>query len=275
MYRIDPFVFCNLGRLLARLEEIEISDELAFAARTVEAAQCELEPLVKELRYQHIPLPRSTQWAKRLHESLIALLERAKASPREIVGGEAVLSLRLSVRRLTEELSYDLAEVPFFYVSPKGIYSTMGLLESAPDMFPKKVLDRIPEVVNDWREAGRCLALELPTAAAFHIFRVVEAVSRKYAIAFKGKPLDMRTEIGLGGHAKVLRRTTAAEKVITYLDQFRKLHRNPPSHETGLLTQDEALTTFTVAQGLIQAMVADMERKSSTPDASVIQLLPD
>jgi hypothetical protein len=274
MYRIDPFVFCNLGRVLARLEEIKPKDELGGEVRALEEAQSELEPVVRDLRYHSIPVPRSTEWAKRLHEILTGLLEKEKASPREIVGGDSVVALRTSVRRLTDELSYDLAEVPFFYVSPKGIYSTMRLLEHATDLFPKEVLDRIPEVVDDWREAGRCLALDLPTAAAFHIFRVVEAVSKKYAITFKGGPLDS-TERALGGHLRVLRNAMANGKVIEFLDHFREFHRNPSSHETGLLTQGEVFLTFSVAQGVIQAMVADMERKSTTPDPSVIQLLPD
>jgi hypothetical protein len=274
MYRIDPFLFCNLGRVLARLEQIKPKDELGGEGRALEEAQSELEPVVQDLGYHSIPVTRSAEWAKRLHEILIGLLEREKASPREFVGGDSVVALRTSVRRLTDELSYDLAEVPFFYVSPKGIYSTMRLLEHATDLFPKEVLDRIPEVVDDWREAGRCLALDLPTAAAFHIFRVVEVVSKKYATTFKGKKLEP-TERGLGGHLRVLGKTTANKKVIKSLDHFRESHRNPPSHETGLLTEVEVFLTFSVAQWLIQAMVADMERKSSTPDPSVIQLLPD
>lgn len=275
MYRIDAYVFCDLAIHLNNLEHLEVRDELALAARVLEAAERELEPIGRDTGYHSIPLPRSTKWATSLREMAGKLIEKGKATPREPLGFDAVVGLRTSVRRLLEELSYDLAEVPFFYVPTKGLYSTVGLLERATDMFPKTVMDRIPTVAEDWREAGMCLALDLATAAAFHIFRVVEEVSKHYAITFKGKRLDEGTERGLGGHVRVLRQTGANKNVVSFLDQFRHLHRNPTSHRTGLLTQDQVLITFSVAQGLIQAMVADMERKSAAPDPSVIQLLPD
>ena len=52
--------------------------------------------------------------------------------------------------------------------------------------FPAVVLERFPEAVFDASEAGKCLALDRPTASAFHLMRVTEyglqAIAKQLAI---------------------------------------------------------------------------------------------
>jgi len=55
--------------------------------------------------------------------------------------------------------------------------------------FPSAVLERFPEIGFDADEAGKCLALERPTACVYHLMRVTE-----YALQAIGKQLGIRDE---------------------------------------------------------------------------------
>jgi hypothetical protein len=55
--------------------------------------------------------------------------------------------------------------------------------------FHSSVLERFPEVVFDATEAGKCLAIERPTACAFHLMRVTE-----YGLKEIGKLLGSKDE---------------------------------------------------------------------------------
>lgn len=55
--------------------------------------------------------------------------------------------------------------------------------------FPASVLERFQEAIFDADEAGKCLALERPTACAFHLMRVTE-----YGLQAVGKKLGIKDE---------------------------------------------------------------------------------
>lgn len=61
-------------------------------------------------------------------------------------------------------------------------------------LFGKRVDDAIPSAREDLKEAGKCIAFELHTAAVFHLMRVVEFGLRELARTMKVKipetPLD-------------------------------------------------------------------------------------
>src|SRR5262249_1617525 len=62
----------------------------------------------------------------------------------------------------------------------KGIFSTNDLIENAENAIPKAIRDAVPaEALDDWKQAGKCIVFELPTAAGFHLIRATEAVIRK------------------------------------------------------------------------------------------------
>lgn len=172
-------------------------------------------------------------------------------------------------------LQADYARRDMFAVSKKGIYSTTDLVEHAETMFSKDIQDRIPDALKDMHAAGRCVAFELATAAGFHIFRAVEAVGREYVTVVRGAaPTDKEKNLGLGGYKKILEKHGADERVINALDQLRKLHRNPTMHPEVTLTTEEVITTLGMAQSVIQAMVADMEKFKPSPKQEIVQALP-
>ncbi len=180
-----------------------------------------------------------------------------------------------ALRQFEIVMQADYARRDMFAVSKKGIYSTTDLVERAETMFSKEVRERIPSAIADMHAAGRCIAFELATAAGFHIFRAVEAAGREYVtIVRKSPPNEKEKRLGLGGYKKILEDHGADERVVNALDQLRKLHRNPTMHPEVSLTTDEVVSTLGLAQSVILAMVADMEKFKDDPKKELVETLP-
>ena len=69
-------------------------------------------------------------------------------------------------------LSRESQTVSIFTVTKKGIYEIDSLIERAEQRFPESIRKHFPDTtIYDFREAGKCLAFECPTAMAFHVLR--------------------------------------------------------------------------------------------------------
>jgi hypothetical protein len=74
----------------------------------------------------------------------------------------------------------DLGVLHSYFVTQKGGFDTISLLAYGENLFPPELASKVRDALFDAREAGKCLAFELPTACGFHIFRATESVLRKY-----------------------------------------------------------------------------------------------
>ena len=77
-------------------------------------------------------------------------------------------------------LEADLASVSAYLVRPRDPFSLSVLLEHGHRLFPETILAKAPETERRLDQAGKALAFELPTACGFHVFRVTEAVLKRY-----------------------------------------------------------------------------------------------
>jgi hypothetical protein len=153
-------------------------------------------------------------------------------------------------------LNTELGQLDTYFVSRTGIYSTPELIERADEQFAPNIRERFPESTRlDIRQAGRCLAFELPTAAGFHIMRATESILREYYDIYVGKKPKTRN---WGRYIADLKRTKANPKTVAVIDQIRDLHRNPTIHPETVLSSSEALILFGIAQSAIIAMMEDM-----------------
>jgi hypothetical protein len=143
-----------------------------------------------------------------------------------------------------------------YFVTQKGGFDTVSLLAFGENLFPDDLLTKAPEAIFDAREAGKCLAYELPTACGFHVFRATETVLRKYYdyVARGAAPPKIRT---LGVYVRAMRQAKVGdEKILSALDQMTQLHRNPLIHPEAVLTLDEAIAAFGIARSVITGMLA-------------------
>jgi hypothetical protein len=270
MQRINVQYFYRLATNLRPLASVA-------AGKKVDEVFGELYSAEAELRYflwnAIMPPDASFQAGYELLEAIQELTkEIGKSKEIDFIEASKITD---GLNRFEVVLQADFARRDMFAVSKKGIYSTTDLVERAETMFSQGVRDRVPGALGDIHAAGRCIAFELATAAGFHIFRAVEAVGREYVtVVRKSPPTEKEKRLGLGGYKKILEAHGADGRVVNALDQLRKLHRNPTMHPEVTLTTDEVVNTLGMAQSVIQAMVADMEKFKDSPKEEIVQSLP-
>lgn len=142
-----------------------------------------------------------------------------------------------------------------YFVVPKPGLDTASLISAGEVLFPSALPQKVPDAVADLREAGRCIAYELCTAAGFHLMRAVETVLRRYWEVVTGnKPKPKQRNIGtyLRGFKAM---GCGDPKVIGALTQLKDLHRNVIIHTDEALTLDKAISLLGMARSVVDAML--------------------
>ncbi len=184
--------------------------------------------------------------------------------------------VRDAISEFQTVLSAELSTADTYTVSKKGIYSTADLIERAENALSASLRAEISgQAVNDFRQAGKCLAFDLFTATGFHILRATDAVLRIYYERFVGtKPKPKMRN--WGAYTKILtkcandpNKTLRPDvKTIALIDQIREMHRNPIIHPEDNLDEDKALVLFDVCKSAITAMACEL--KETTPSLPLV-----
>lgn len=159
-------------------------------------------------------------------------------------------------------LSAELQTLATYHATQKGIYSTTDLIERAERVLPVSVLPKIsPEIKEEIRQSGRCLAFDSGTSCAFHMMRAIEAVMHQYYIAVcKPKPKPTKMLDSWGAYIAEFQKSPKPEvkEVVAMLQQIKDQHRNLIMHPEIVLSPDEAFSLFEIAKGAITAMAAKL-----------------
>lgn len=171
------------------------------------------------------------------------------------------------VKELESVLGNDMPDISSYVASQKGIYRTDDLIAHAEQQLSVEVRRVIsPQACNDIREAGKCLAYELPTACAFHLWRSVETVMQQYYERLTGKTFDTNGVVrNWGAYIIALKKENAEPKITFFLDHIRAEYRNPQTHPDELVSIEEAQRLFNVALSSIEQMVLTMNKMPSAP----------
>jgi hypothetical protein len=155
-------------------------------------------------------------------------------------------------------INAELSVADAYFVSRKAGYDTYTLISSAEAVFPADLPIKVPNAIPDIREAGKCLAYEVGTAAGFHALRAMEAVLRKYwEIVTEGKPHPGQRNIGV--YIQKMEKLGVGEpKVIAALKQIKDLHRNPLMHPEETLTLDDAIGIFGIVHSAMGSMLREI-----------------
>jgi hypothetical protein len=215
----------------------------------------------------------SKEDARALRETLQQILDRHARDSGAVVDQGLYSELNFRLFKFDNSLQLELARLPVFYVTQKGVLDTRYLILDAAAVY-SEYRNRLPaEVIDDTNQAGRCLAFNLPTAAGFHIARATERMIKAEMSAF-GCPPQPTGSANWGSYIQELKKTGANKKVIQALTEIKDLHRNPLVHPEQTLGLQEALAFWAVCTSVIGAMVADMETKSPDPSAKITAMLP-
>jgi hypothetical protein len=165
-----------------------------------------------------------------------------------------------AVQTLETVLTNDMPGLSSYMVGRKGIYSTEDLIERADNHFHEEVKAVMPpRAKEDFREAGKCLAYEVPTACAFHLWRAVETVTDAYYAKLAGKTFEQAgVPRNWFQYIKALQKAKADVKITEFLDMIRDKYRNPQMHPEEMVTVPQAFGLFGAAASAISQIVLEM-----------------
>jgi hypothetical protein len=279
MQRINQYWFYQLGMVIHPLADLKGGMPLQTVIIDIYYARDWLEYLLSD---RFIPLVISKPAGRRLLSALDAVIQPPQPEPGVgiVVGdrdvappgeeGEAAepvltfqqaYAITSALQVFETVLSAELQALASYFVSKKGIYETSDLIENADNALPDTIRATLTdEAKHDICQAGRCLAFDLPTAAGFHVLRAAESVIRQYYGLVVGA-LPKAKARNWGAYIKVLGEHGGDARILAALGQIKDLQRNPIMHPEVTLDMEDALTLFNMTQGVIVAMVKDMEKR--------------
>lgn len=259
MQRVNGFYLFTGGRSLRPLADFKNTTKYSEAQIPLYVAQGWLEPVVLGNTIFQL----RTSWAKgdellRAITDAIGQIQPAlSASPQEDSELGWILAYRITsaLSEFETVLGAEWAISDLFLVTKLPGYDITELIERGIVLFPADLQTKVPEIIDDANQFGKCLAFRLPSAAGFHLHRINEAVlARYYDVITKGKP---RPKTGtIGAYLKLLDKYGVGNaKVLAALDSLRSLHRNPLLHpRESLQSVDEAMSLY----GAIQSVMVHM-----------------
>lgn len=197
------------------------------------------------------------------HEKLDVMLSALKTKPEDAVLSEDdARELRRVIGRLRDTLDAEIKGIGAYTPTPKRLDLTR-LLSDVPSLFAPSVYNKLPPIAQfDFEEAGKSIAFERPTAAAFHILRGTEDVLRFY---YKGMVRSGRISSSMWGPIVIdLRKRTLTkrfEALNNHLDNIRVSFRNPTQHPEAIYDIHEVQDLWAVCVDVVNRMVKTMQNE--------------
>jgi hypothetical protein len=178
-------------------------------------------------------------------------------------------SLVQKAKEFETVLANELPGLATYVVSQKGIYSTDELISQAEMHIPEKYRSVLNDkAIEDVQQAGKCLAFEVSTASAFHMWRAVESVMNSYYQALTGKTFAEANVVrNWGKYIEALEKANAEKRITKFLDHIREEYRNPINHPDETLDLDEAFGLFGAALSAITAITRAILEIQETAEA--------
>jgi hypothetical protein len=280
MQRVNEFNFYELAKKIQPIvdlphEAIKLSDVWITwdGARTALNTIFSLRPLsvsagaaVKVIEAINALLPEKM-------DDIIQLLQipnEADIPPWQVYG------IREAAKEFETVLAAECQVLDTYFVSKKGAFSTADLVERAHHHLPLGIRTNLPQLTrDDFDQAGKCIAFDLPTAAAFHLLRGTEAVLRKYYERLvpgtkQGAP-KMRN---WGVYIKLLSDHGAAPNAISLLTHLKDAYRNPVLHPEETYSEEQALVLFGVCVSAIILMMEEVRKLTPVTTVGPLPIVP-
>lgn len=136
------------------------------------------------------------------------------------------------------------------------------LLHNMPALMSPGVFEQLPKVAQyDFREAGRCIAFETPTAAGFHLMRGTEDVLRFFYCSIVKRGRKKALMWGpMVAHLRT-RRDSPPAVLLNNLDNLRINFRNPTQHPDMVYDIEEAQDLLALSIDVVNRMIRHLEQK--------------
>lgn len=267
MLKIDGFYLYELGWKINRVSQIEIwpRDGITLHTRSqalgyLYPARLALDEFMLRSVYRMRTLPQAAQEFRDLLDWAIEHCQQEDLSNTHPTP-DVIFQLQEKHREFEAVLRAEFAAANIYLVSQQSAFDTATLIEVGELAFPNALAAKVPQAVQDLRQAMRCIAFVLPTAAAFHLHRANEIILGEYwdSVSDGKKRPDPQS---LGKYIGELESNDFGRPdVISALRDIKNLHRNPTIHaDRSLESIEEAIDL----QGAIRAAVGAM--LSGIPD---------
>jgi hypothetical protein len=228
-------------------------------------------------------LPLSREAAKDLTNALnvvyfrrLANSELLKTEPvpmAEPFSADEVGTLGASLFSFQSILSSELPQTDIYYVTPKCAYNTAVLMDDGERVLPEGTLDSLDQsrakVLDDVRQATKCLAVSIPTAVGFHIYRAIEAIIiDEY---FPLLDIEQPANRNLGEYIRLLKDKSVDDKITAILKHIKDHYRNPISHPEEFWDQTKANGAFGLAVSIITIMSQDIATRKPKPSVDTTE----
>jgi hypothetical protein len=177
-----------------------------------------------------------------------------------------VALLITELREFEAEFARECKDINVFTVTDKGTHSPRKLLRTAELNLPTDVRARLDLKSRiDLNSAGRCLAFDTPTAAAFHVLRSVEPMIVKYMNLVTARVTKKPKSRDWGTYVRLLRDNGGDPKVVSALQHIKDFYRNPIMHPEETLTADQALSLFHTCLSMLVQLDAAIQAWAGKP----------
>lgn len=268
MQRINLSAFYQLGKNLEHLRTVFHNDALSDGEKWSYTTRC-IEWVWSFLdKSQRVDLKESRELAEKLLKALNDYLTILTFPPEDVVQKEFAPKMLINslLRQFEEVFEEESKRLGSFLVTHKGIYNTEKLISDASEHFEPEVLKHLPDLaIYDFKEAGKCLAFECPTAMAFHVLRATEEVIFRYYKALTG---NKRRLIGWGKYIQELKKHSAPTAITQRLTEIKD-KRNGVAHPKLRIELAEAKTWFDLCSGVIPLMAKEIEKLESAKASKI------
>jgi hypothetical protein len=156
--------------------------------------------------------------------------------------------------------------LPIFFLPQKGLARTDQLINSAEVDFASSVreaLAKYPRAIEEIRQAGKSLAVDLFTARGFHMMRAVEVLVLELLTKYGATP-PKESQRNLGNYVGLLKDKGAPEELLRFLNEMVRVERNENIHPAKLLSEAEADMIYSIAKSAIITIIADLDSGALT-----------
>jgi hypothetical protein len=133
-----------------------------------------------------------------------------------------------------------------------------NLINGMSKLFASDLFGKLPDIAQfDFNEAGKCIAFERPTAAAFHILRGTEATLKSY---YQHLVKRKRMSDPMWGPIiiELRKRGKSPKTLLDNLDNIRNNFRNPTSHPEFKYTMDEVQDLLGVCVDVVNRLCKEI-----------------
>ena len=152
-------------------------------------------------------------------------------------------------------LEAELKGIEVFSITPK-IIDVNKLIDDVPSLFFPGIFNILPKYsIYDFSEAGKCIAFNRPTAAAFHILRGTEALLRHfYTLFIRRNRIPVLMWGNMIADLRNRQKTKKYETLYIHLDHIREAFRNPTQHPDKIYNIHEAQELWNLCVDAVNRM---------------------